>query len=62
MPVDAEPTPDGNLILTASPGGAAPTVIVLASAELPIIEGERRKPHKATCPDAAAWQTRTRTA
>lgn len=53
MPIDAEPVPDGNVLLVAN-GSATPNAIVV-EADHQWAEGARRyKSHFATCPNAAS--------
>lgn len=60
MPVDAEPSPDGNVELAGPP--AAPHVLPHATVygQRPLDAAERtlRLPHHATCPKADEWRTR----
>lgn len=54
MPVDAEPSPDGNVALDEGPDGA-----VRASVTGPapgLIPEPRYTSHFATCPEAARWR------
>lgn len=56
MPVDAEPTDDGNVLI--HPDG---TVDVLGPLELLCHDRDAeplRMPHHATCPDGPAWSRR----
>jgi hypothetical protein len=55
MPVDAEPTADGNLILgePKQPFPQYPTVMVLGPGDTPKPGVERYTSHFATCPQAA---------
>lgn len=53
MPLDRDPVPDGNVVITElagvrSPGGMIPRVHVLHKDENP--PGQRYKAHFATCP------------
>lgn len=51
MPVDAEPVPDGNLVLTyPSPGRAL--ALVVDPAQLLLDDPPRYRSHFATCPNA----------
>lgn len=50
MPVDAEPTPDGNLEVRRPPG-SSPVALVN-----PAFDGPRYKSHFATCPKASSWR------
>lgn len=49
IPVDADPTPDGNVELTGT------TVVVHPG---PVPDLELRMAHHATCPQAAEWRRR----
>ncbi|MFI6819751.1 hypothetical protein ACIBJE_02215 [Micromonospora sp. NPDC050187] len=51
MPVDAEPTPDGNVLLEQLPTG-------LRARVLPAHRAFGRKSHFASCKDAAKWRRR----
>ncbi len=51
MPVDAEPTPDGNVILFATPAGGI-RAHVLKKDEQPPPGAKRRQAHWASCPNA----------
>jgi hypothetical protein len=56
MPVDAEPTPDGNVELSAEwPALGHPSALVHAQPPLDP-DAVLRLPHHATCPDAAEWK------
>lgn len=53
MPIDAEPTPDGNVLVLEDR-----SVVVLGPLELSIHNHDEqplRMPHHATCPDAGMW-------
>lgn len=55
MPLDAEPTPDGNVLLQGK------VADVLGPLELVAHDREARPlrmPHHATCPDASMWMRR----
>lgn len=60
MPLDAEPTPEGNVVLTGevvpSARGAVPICEVLAGPDL--FGAPLRMPHHATCPQADKWRRR----
>lgn len=61
MPVDAEPTADGNVILTDNAHGGPPSAHVLTKAEtsdpgLFPPDGPRHTSHFATCPNAADFR------
>jgi hypothetical protein len=57
MPVDAEPTPDGNVELSTEwPVHALPAATVYAQPPLGADALTLRLPHHATCPDAAEWK------
>lgn len=51
MPVDAEAVLGGNLSLVDVPGEAPLATVIEASADV-----FARRPHFATCPDAASWR------
>jgi hypothetical protein len=55
--VDAEPTADGNVLMTYRPG-MAPLAKVLTAIERKISYGPLRKSHFATCPDGPQWRKR----
>lgn len=53
MPIDAEPVPDGSLVITTQKGGTM--VRPMAPGE----DAERRYvSHFATCPQAGAWRVK----
>jgi hypothetical protein len=52
MPVDAGPTPDGNLIVFAASG----EVRSVAAADRPTFAGQLHKSHFASCPQAGKWR------
>ncbi len=56
MPVDADPSTDGNVELVTRQLNVAPLAIV--HAQPPLGAGPLRMPHHATCPDAAKWRRR----
>lgn len=63
MPLDLEPNPDGNVVMTGRSsrsrmGTLSPEVEVIAGAPLPGLEDSRERfmPHHATCPDADEWR------
>lgn len=56
MPVDAEPTEEGNVELTPGSLGRGPTATVLTGPSL--FGGPRYTSHFATCPEADAWRQR----
>lgn len=57
MPVDAEPTPDGNIRLEQSTGGAPLTAVYLPSGTGSLLAaGERYTSHFATCEQAGEWR------
>jgi len=56
MPVDAQPSPDGNLVLTPSPHGAPISKV----ADLLDPDGPRYLSHFATCPAAKGFRHRNR--
>lgn len=57
MPFDAEPVPDGNVVLTyPSPGGAL--ALVVDPDQTSIDDPPRYVSHFATCPNAARHRTR----
>jgi hypothetical protein len=63
MPVDPDPVPDGNLVLT--PGGAAisshdvPLAAVVDPAQPTLDDPPRYRSHFATCPNADQHRRRT---
>ncbi len=59
MPVDAEPVPNGNVLLTYSPHADSLTAEVLAVGEAPAdATRPRRTSHFATCAHAVDWRGR----
>jgi hypothetical protein len=54
LPVDAEPTPDGNVVLRDREGSI--TAYVLKKREQPPAGAKTRKAHHATCPQASSWR------
>jgi hypothetical protein len=61
IPVDDEPVPDGNLVLSdPTPGAYAPTAAQYVAPEQPSLFPEpdppRFRSHYATCPDADRWR------
>jgi hypothetical protein len=56
MPVDAEPSPDGNIRLEVREGQIQPMARVLSVAEQ-FGKKSLRKSHFATCPQAGRWRT-----
>ncbi|GIF08688.1 hypothetical protein [Actinoplanes siamensis] len=57
MPVDAEPTEDGNVELAERPGlFVGPVATVLTGPSL--LGGPLREAHFTTCPDADRWRRR----
>jgi hypothetical protein len=54
MPVDAEPTPEGNLRLFRKREGGTLSVVVCAPGSQPRLF----RPHFATCPDTESWRRR----
>lgn len=59
IPLDAEPNPDGNVILT----GYEDEARTLTKAELPAYRARGWRiwmPHHATCPNADEWRRRER--
>ena len=58
MPVDAEPTADGTVLLLDAIGGQVNAIVVsryeLSSAR--INGGPLRRAHRATCPKAKEWR------
>lgn len=57
MPLDAEPSPDGNTVVLGEVNGT-PRVRVLSQIELLVDERARFKSHFATCPQAASHRLR----
>jgi hypothetical protein len=62
IPVDAEPAPDGNVVLLREGHGEAPPVVRVTSQAqadtlIPDV-GTRYVSHYATCPQAAEWRKR----
>jgi hypothetical protein len=56
MPIDADPVPDGNLlILGYEPDGTAVVRYVPPGGDIP---GDRYRSHFASCPHAGAWRRR----
>lgn len=53
MPVDPEPTPDGNLVLFRDYADEWRVQVVGGADDRP-----RHRPHFATCPDAEGWRRR----
>lgn len=53
MPVDAEPSPDGNVELTPTPVGPP---LATVHAQPPLGVDDLRLSHFATCPDAKDWK------
>lgn len=51
IPVDAEATPDGNIVLTA--GAGSPVAHVLTADDGPVDPEARFRSHFATCPNAS---------
>lgn len=63
MPLDPEPTPDGNLVLApAVEARRAPTVVALTAHNDPPLDPNtpRYTSHFATCPDAPRHRRRNR--
>jgi hypothetical protein len=62
MPVDVEPSPDGNVLLTdAHHGLNAPPLATVIDPDAPPLTGwpgTLHKSHFATCPGAADWRAR----
>jgi hypothetical protein len=58
MPVDVEPTPDGNVILFDRRGSVV--ALVLRRGEKAPPGAKLRKAHHATCPHAADWRAAKR--
>jgi hypothetical protein len=58
MPVDPDPDPEGNLVLTANLLGDHLVVPVadLERGGAPIVDSDRRVSHFASCPNAASWR------
>lgn len=55
MPVDPEPAPDGNVLLTRQPDGTVRARVLTGSD--PIVEGRiTYRPHHRTCPDSAEFR------
>lgn len=65
MPLDRDPSPDGNMRLTGkyrrTERGAQPEAVVVPKAERESMfppEGDRYMPHHATCPKAAEFRSK----
>lgn len=58
MPIDAEPTPEGNVVYTGELVAGAPFVQVLGKGERD--DRPRYMPHHATCPQGREWRGRRR--
>jgi hypothetical protein len=59
MPVDLEPSPDGNVVLRWAAGMEAPQATVLTAAQhrqRQLLMGSLRNSHFATCPDAERFR------
>lgn len=58
MPVDAEPNPEGNVVLTENEKGLFASVRVAGSRGLAEARaaGPVYMPHHATCPDGRSWR------
>jgi hypothetical protein len=52
MPVDADPAPDGNLVLAYSSPGAAPMAVVVTPSQPMLDDPPRYLSHFVTCPNA----------
>lgn len=61
MPINADPVPDGNAVITTSADGRRVEVEVLTPIEAMLREGDKYMPHHATCPDAAYYRRRGKT-
>jgi hypothetical protein len=62
MPVDANPTPDGNVMLTLADGSDTPVATVIDPAAPPLggWPGTLHHSHFETCPAADRWRARPR--
>lgn len=59
MPVDAEPSPDGNIVLDdLGDDRLTPLAIVVDPGEPMLGDPPRYMSHYATCPDAERWRKR----
>lgn len=58
MPVDADPTPDGNVEVTEHPDPAASMLRAVVHAQPPLGSPPLRMAHHATCPQADEWRKR----
>jgi hypothetical protein len=60
IPVDVEPTPDGNLFAVGDGigDGETPVVAVITSSRQPFPDALRYTSHFATCPNASAHRRR----
>lgn len=59
MPIDAEPSEDGNVVIVADRiRGAAPLLRVLAPGARSLLDDDevRYMPHHATCPQGEKWR------
>jgi hypothetical protein len=56
MPVDRDPVPDGNLVLTYPSPGALPLALVVDPAQTMLDDPPRYVSHYVTCPQADQWR------
>lgn len=54
MPLDAEPHPEGNVLMVA--GGSGPVARVLSASAAATTSGALFRSHFVTCPDAGKWR------